>query len=133
MKKALLALAFPAVLLGLWQLASILNLLSPAYFPAPSSTAEAFADSIISGRLWRPLLATLTRMFEGWLLAAIAGVVLGALIGSSTFARKLLQPSLEFLRPLPASAIIPAAILIFGLSNTMAIYVIAFGSVWPVL
>lgn len=133
MKKLILALAFPIILLSVWQLASAINLLSPAYFPAPSRTAEALFESVASGRLWRPLAATLTRMFEGWVLASVAGVVLGALIGSSAFARKLLRPSLEFLRPLPASAIIPAAILIFGLSNSMAIFVIAFGSVWPVL
>ena len=53
-------------------------------------------------------------------------------IGLQT-ARDYLQPTLEFLRPFPASAVIPAAILIFGLSNAMAVWVIAFGSIWPVL
>src|SRR3989304_94446 len=40
---------------------------------------------------------------------------------------------LEFARPLPAPAIIPPAILFFGLTNKMALAVIAFGAVWPVL
>jgi sulfonate transport system permease protein len=72
-------------------------------------------------------------MFFGWALASLAGVVFGAAIGFSRAARETLEPSLEFMRPLPASAVIPAAILFFGLSNTMTVAVIAFGAVWPVL
>ena len=51
----------------------------------------------------------------------------------SQVARALLNPTLEFIRPLPASAIIPVAILFLGLSNEMSLTVIAFGAVWPVL
>jgi ABC-type nitrate/sulfonate/bicarbonate transport system permease component len=72
-------------------------------------------------------------MFFGWALASLLGVILGAAIGSSRTARDYLEPLLEVVRPLPASAIIPAAILFLGLSNEMAITVIAFGAIWPVL
>jgi hypothetical protein len=47
--------------------------------------------------------------------------------------RDFLEPTLEFVRPLPASAIIPVAILFLGLSNQMSVAVIAFGAIWPVL
>jgi sulfonate transport system permease protein len=133
MKRAVLALIFPLLLLGAWQLAASGSLLSPAYFPAPSRTFEALYQSIISGSLWSPLSATAVRMLEGWVLASLLGILLGSFIGSSRLGREFLQPSLEFLRPFPASAIIPAAIMLLGLSNQMAIFVIAFGSVWPVL
>lgn len=131
--KYLWAFILPALLIAAWQISSHLGLLSPAYFPPPSATAEALYDSVVSGRLWGPFASTALRMFEGWLAATVAGVILGALVGSSKKARDYLQPTLEILRPFPASAIIPAAILIFGLSNTMAVFVIAFGSIWPVL
>jgi ABC-type nitrate/sulfonate/bicarbonate transport system permease component len=72
-------------------------------------------------------------MFYGWVLASLLGVVIGALIGSSRTAREFLNPLLEFMRPLPASAIIPPAILFLGLSNEMSTAVIAFGAIWPVL
>ncbi len=133
MKRLVLALVFPFALLALWQYAASAGLLSPAYFPAPLRTFEALQESIETGRLWGPFAATALRMFEGWFFACLAGVLLGALIGSSQTARDYLNPMLEFLRPFPASAIIPAAILILGLSNTMAVWVIAFGSLWPVL
>jgi ABC-type nitrate/sulfonate/bicarbonate transport system permease component len=72
-------------------------------------------------------------MFYGWLLASLLGVLLGAAIGSSRTAREFLNPMLEFMRPLPASAIIPPAILFLGLSHEMSTAVIAFGAIWPVL
>jgi sulfonate transport system permease protein len=133
MKRVLFALILPVALLGVWQFAATMGWLSPAYFPAPSRTYEALAESITTGTLWGPFAATALRMFEGWIVASVAGICLGALVGSSRTARDYLQPTLEFLRPFPASAVIPAAILIFGLSNAMAVWVIAFGSIWPVL
>jgi sulfonate transport system permease protein len=60
-------------------------------------------------------------------------VVLGASIGMSATARAWLQPTLEFVRPLPASAVMPLAISIFGLSGGMVLAVVAFGAMWPVL
>jgi ABC-type nitrate/sulfonate/bicarbonate transport system permease component len=72
-------------------------------------------------------------MFCGWALASLAGVVLGAAIGFSRAVRETLEPTLEFMRPLPASAVVPVAILFLGFSNAMTIAVIAFGAVWPVL
>jgi ABC-type nitrate/sulfonate/bicarbonate transport system permease component len=72
-------------------------------------------------------------MIYGWLLASLVGIALGAAIGTSKVLREYLAPMFEFLRPLPASAIIPVAIALLGLSDPMALAVIAFGSLWPVL
>jgi sulfonate transport system permease protein len=48
-------------------------------------------------------------------------------------ARAYLQPTLEFIRPLPASAVMPIAIALLGLSEGMVLSVIAFGAIWPML
>ena len=58
---------------------------------------------------------------------------LGALIGSSRRASEWIGPTLEFIRPLPASAVMPLAIALFGLSGGMVLAVVAFGAMWPVL
>jgi ABC-type nitrate/sulfonate/bicarbonate transport system permease component len=133
MSRIAVALVLPLSLLGLWQYAAASGALSPAYFPAPSLVLEALYGSIVSGSVWAPFAATILRMMQGWLMACLVGICLGGLIGSSQTCRDYINPTLEFLRPFPASAVIPAAILIFGLSNTMAVSVIAFGSLWPVL
>jgi len=127
------ALLFAATLLLLWQVLADLKLLSPVFFPSPLRTATELLRQVTEGLIWAPLVATSQRMLFGWALASLLGVILGAAIGSSRAARDYLEPLLEFVRPLPASAIIPAAILFLGLSNEMAITVIAFGAIWPVL
>ena len=71
-------------------------------------------------RLWLPALVYACTV-EGLVLLWFAAL------------RPWLQPTLEFIRPLPASAIMPLAIAIFGLSDTMILFVVAFGSMWPVL
>ena len=127
------AMAFALGLLVLWQILSDLKFISPIFFPPPSKTLLELYRQIAEGTIWRPLAETSQRMFFGWAVASLMGALLGAAIGSSRTARDFLNPILEFLRPLPASAIIPPAILFLGLSNTMAVAVIAFGAIWPVL
>jgi ABC-type nitrate/sulfonate/bicarbonate transport system permease component len=129
----LAALVFALALVFAWQILAETRLISPIFFPAPSRALSVLVARIADGSIWLPLAATVLRMIFGWLLACLVGIALGAAIASSRLARDLLEPTLEFLRPLPASAIIPVAILFLGLSNTMALAVIAFGAIWPVL
>ena len=127
------ALGFALALILIWQLLAELEFISPIFFPSPLRAVEALIARVLDGSIWTPLVATGLRMLFGWVLASLVGIAIGAAIGSSRLARDLLEPTLDFIRPLPASAIIPIAILFFGLSNTMSLTVIAFGAIWPVL
>ncbi|WP_397474454.1 ABC transporter permease [Pusillimonas sp.] len=127
------AIAFAVFLLAIWQLLAALEVISPLFFPSPARTLGELWSQIVNGQIWSPFFSTVLRMFYGWVVASLLGVVLGALIAGSLISKRLFAPILEFLRPMPASAIIPVAILAFGLSNTMSTAVIAFGSIWPVL
>ena len=102
------------------------------FLPTPEATAASLAEGL-RGDLLGYTLATVGRMLEGWLLASVFGVVLGAAIGVSPSVRAWVQPTLEFIRPLPASALLPLAISIFGLNPGMVLFVVAFGAMWPVL
>lgn len=129
----LAALVFAATVVLLWQYLADLRLISPIFFPSPSRSIDVLIYRMEDGSIWHPLAATSLRMVVGWMLASVAGVAIGATIGSSRLARELLDPTLEFIRPLPASAVIPVAILFLGLTNAMSLTVIAFGAIWPVL
>jgi ABC-type nitrate/sulfonate/bicarbonate transport system permease component len=129
----LAAVGFALSLLVAWQLLADAHVLSPIFFPSPLRAIDVLQYRALDGSLWVSLAWTALRMVIGWLLASIIGIVLGAAIGSFRLARVLLNPTLEFIRPLPASAVIPVAILFLGLSNSMSLTVIAFGAVWPVL
>ena len=123
------SLAFAVALIVAWQFVAESRIVSPVFFPAPSRAFEVLGARFADGSIWPPIGATSLRMLFGWAFASLLGVVVGAAIGSSAMARDFL----EFLRPLPASAVIPVAILFLGLSNEMSISVIAFGAIWPVL
>jgi ABC-type nitrate/sulfonate/bicarbonate transport system permease component len=129
----LASLAFAAGLVGLWQLAADHGLISRVFFPAPSRAFDVLGEWAASGELWRPLAGTVWRTLAGWLGATALGVVLGAAIASSALTRDLFEPTVEFLRPLPSSAMIPPAILLLGLTDGMVVAVVIFGSIWPIL
>ena len=116
---------------GIWQLIAISGLVSTAFMPAPSAALESLRLGVADGSLVRGFLATSIRLLQGWLLASLLGVALGAVIGLSSPLRELLQPTLEFLRPLPAPALVPLAIALLGLGPSMVLLVMVFGSIWP--
>lgn len=122
-----------ALLILAWKLAADAQLVSPVFLPAPDRAWSALLRGFTQGDLTAKTLGTLRHMFLGWLVASILAVVAGSIIGSSRRARVLFTPTLEFLRPLPVSSIIPVSIALFGLSEAMATFVIAFGTVWPML
>jgi len=121
-----------AALVALWWAASHAGWVSRVFLPTPEAMAASLAEGL-RGDLLGYTLATVGRMLEGWLLASVFGVVLGAAIGVSPSVRAWVQPTLEFIRPLPASALVPLAISIFGLNPGMVLFVVAFGAMWPVL
>ena len=125
--------AVAAGFIGLWQLIANFKLVSPVFLPGPDRAWTALMRGFATGDLAGKLVGTLEHMAYGWLAASVAGIALGALIGSSRLMRVYIAPSLEFLRPLPVSAIIPVAIAMLGLTQGMALFVIAFGAIWPIM
>ncbi len=133
LRDAAASLALLAFVVGVWAVASQQQWVSKAFLPSPAATGTSLMNGLVQGHLADAALATTLRMLVGWLMASCLGVVLGVLIGSSVVTSVLLRPTLEFIRPLPASAMLPVAIAIFGLSPTMVMFVVAFGAMWPVL
>jgi sulfonate transport system permease protein len=125
--------AVAAGFVALWQLIANQRWISPVFLPGPDRAWAALLRGFDGGELSSKLIGTLEHMVFGWLAASVAGIALGAMIGSSKAMRVYVAPSLELLRPLPVSAIIPVAIAAFGLTQGMALFVIAFGTIWPML
>jgi sulfonate transport system permease protein len=116
-----------------WGAVASFRLVSPVFLPSPAATFAALWDGIAHGDLLTLTIGTMRRMIYGWILASLFGIGLGALIGTSRAASLWLMPTLEFLRPLPASSLLPVGIALFGLTPSMLLATIAFGSIWPVL
>ena len=100
---------------------------------APSDTAGALVEAIANGSLSGEVATTLGTYAEGLLLAIAVGVPLGIAIGSSPTLEDASSIVVEFLRPIPAVALVPLAIFWFG-SGTPAIrFLVAYAAVWPIL
>jgi NitT/TauT family transport system permease protein len=132
---ALRALSLVAAL-GLWQLLTSqhINLwLRFEQFPTVVDIAREFGHRLLTSTYWTDLTDSLTRIVLGFALAAVSGVAVGTTLARSRTAADLLQPVLEVLRPIPAIALVPVAILMFP-SNEQGIVFITFAAAFfPVM
>ena len=103
------------------------------FFPPLRSILTSFVEVWLSTRVLSDIVPSLVRMAVGFAIAAVIGVALGALLGRLRLAVAALNPVLQFCRSLPATALIPVAIVLFGIGDTPKIVLIAFVSCFPVL
>lgn len=121
----------------LWHLASShhahLGLVTFANVPQPAEVASAAWALLQSPKLLNHLGSSLMRIAVGFGLAALLGVGLGLVIGRLRVLHDLLMPPLEVLRPIPAVAWIPLAILMFPSSEGSMIFITFIGALFPIL
>ncbi len=118
-----------AALLVWWLATSGLRLLNPLRLPSPQEVWAAFAQIALGqgyggATLWQHALHSLWLVAKGFTVAVLTGVPLGLLMGWSRRAEALVNPIFLLLRPIPALAWIPLAIVWFGLGDTGKVFVI---------
>jgi NitT/TauT family transport system permease protein len=99
--------------------------------PTASATARAFIDGMASGELLRRAQASLGLLLQGYALGAAGALVLSALAVSTRLGRDLLSLLSSMFNPLPAIALLPLALLWFGLGPTSLVFVIVHSVLWP--
>jgi ABC-type nitrate/sulfonate/bicarbonate transport system permease component len=130
---ALKGLAGVAVAIGVWELLPVLGALPDQYAPGVGEIATALRDSLDDGTLSAAVEDTLTAWAIGMAITIGIAVPVGALLGLSRAADAALRVVVDFLRPVPAVALIPVAVLIFGIELKMQLALIVFACVWPLL
>lgn len=121
----------PVVLLILWEIAGRMS--SSVYLPPLSDVLVTLRKDWFFDHAKSDLLPSLQRFAMGYLIGAVLGIMLGMAIGASRRVADYAGPTMEFMRTLPAVAILPIVVLLFGLGDVMRISVIAFGVLFPVL
>lgn len=104
-----------------------------SFLPAPSSVAKAFSDMYHDGLLVTSVIESLSRVFYGFSAALLVGLSIGYGMGSYPRFKDAVVLPLEMLRPIPPIAWIPLAIIVFGISNLSAYFVIFIGALFPIL
>jgi sulfonate transport system permease protein len=127
-----LGLILPLLLATVWELAVRFGFTDGRLVPPPSVIYATFRDLAVSGELQQHALATLARVALGFGFGVAAGTVLGAITGYSTFASRVLDPTLQALRAIPSIAWVPLFILWFGIFEASKVTLIAVGVFFPV-
>ena len=133
MRIALRRLAGLVALLALWEAISRLGVLPSKVVPPPSIVLARFFGLFGDARFVPDAVSTLLSWAIVIGLTVAIAVPLGVLLGSVRWLRLAVTPIVEFLRPLPAVALIPLVILVLGSGAQTKITLAVFASVWPVL
>src|SRR5947209_12124828 len=111
----LLNVISPLALLALWELCARFGAIDTRFFPAPSSVISTLVDMLGTGELVTHTAVSLERLAYGTLLGGIPALFLGIAMGLNRPVRALFDPIIAATYPVPKSAILPLALLIFGL------------------
>ena len=120
----LIVLAIVWELVARWQANDLL-------LPSFLQTAQAFAGGIVSGELLDRVRISLAVLLQGYVVGIAAAFALTALAASTRIGRDLLETLTSMFNPLPAIALLPLALLWFGLGKGSLIFVIVHAVLWP--
>lgn len=121
--KTVLSLLAAAVV---WWLVAALNLVPADLFPPPDAVWTAFVELYRDGLMVADLRVSLMRAAIGFLIGAGFGVMVGLLTARTEAFRFALNPLLTVLRPIPAIALVPVAIVWFGIGEESKYFVISY-------
>ena len=126
----LLPLGTATNFLLIWHL--LVRLSGSDLFPTPMEVVRGIQELVEKGLLLKYIVASLFRVSWGFMLAVLAGVPLGLILGWFRPAYQALNPMIQILRPISPIAWIPVAILWFGIDDTAPIFLIFLASVFPI-
>jgi NitT/TauT family transport system permease protein len=122
-----------AIILLLWELTVRYSGWSNQVFPSPSKVMQGMGELINNGALLQHSVASLLRITVGFYLAVVLAIPLGILIGRVETIRMMLNPVIQFLRPISPLAWIPLAMLWFGIGDKPAIFLIFLAIFLPLV
>jgi NitT/TauT family transport system permease protein len=116
-----------------WQAAAWAHVFPPKLFPGLATIADTFVRLTLNGTMLVAAGATLFRLLFGFLLAAVAGIAIGLLMGRVQWIEDALLPIVSFMYPIPGIAYAPLFVLWFGLGDVPAILLVAAATSFTVI
>lgn len=128
---ALVPLWLPVALIAAWWIASSSST-SPFFPPLGDILVETWNQWIVFGA-WTNATSSLRNLLLGYVGGTLIGIIGGSLLWKFRYLRTATNPIIYFLYVLPAPALLPAMIAIFGIGDARQVALIALGSIWPTL
>lgn len=142
LRRFLLALILPAVGLGIWEFAATRSGVNHLFLPTPGQVIRTFHTWITGKRsdftwtsgTWLEYLGlSLRRVMIGFAIGSALGIAVGIVVGWFRIAFEIVEPTIQAIRPVPMTAWLPFATLIFGVQESAAVFLVAAGTFFPVV
>ena len=108
-----------------------LGFMNPVLLPTPAQVAGVFVDTVRDGSLPRHVATSLVRVLVGFTAAAVAALALGLIAAMSAPVRLVVEPIIEFVRPIPPLAFLPMFLVWFGLGEASKVAFIGYTTFFP--
>lgn len=118
---------------AIWEFLPRAGLVNSAFLSPPSAVLAAIVQLAQTGQLGKHVAASLQRSLAGLILAVVAGVALGLLMGVVRRFEAFVDPLLQLFRQVSALALFPVFLLFFGIGEASKIAIIFWAAFWPVL
>lgn len=126
-----------ATTLGVWWFVTAFGLIAPLFLPSPAAVAQqavrVWTEGFVDSTLAEHLLASLGRVFAALAAAIVIGVPAGLALGLSRIARGVIEPLIEFYRPIPPLAYLPLIVIWFGIGEFSKVLLIFLAILAPVV
>jgi len=120
-----------ALLLAFWHYCVVRT--GTNIFPSPLDVERGLAELLHKGVLWDDIGDSVRRVALGFCAAAATGIPLGLTLGLYPSANQMVNPVLQILRPISPIAWIPIAIILFGVGDRAAVFLIFLGAFFPIM
>jgi len=127
-------LALPVTLIVLGEIfGRMANLTDIDSLAPPSSIVLAFIEAVRDGSVLTTTRDTLITAFTGLAIGGTVGLMIGILLGVLPVADRLMEVTIESIRPIPSIAILPIVLIALGFGYRLEIAIISFACMWPLL
>lgn len=118
-------------IIGAWEVAGHAGLIDVALLPVPSAVVRAIGDMAAEHLLVEDTASTIFRITRGFALGAALGVSIGLATGLLRSLRLILEPVVQLLRPIPAVALVPLALVWFGIGEEAKLFIVGWAAFFP--
>ncbi|MGA7205800.1 MAG: ABC transporter permease subunit [Specibacter sp.] len=122
-----------AIVLVIWQLASLSPVIGSGSLPGPFAVVGALLTLWGTSVYWVAIATTVKVWFIGLAICAVVGIPLGLAIGVSRGVTRSTRWVIDFFRTIPTIALLPLVLLLFGPSISMELTLIILSAVWPLV